>query len=89
MLPDVDALLKNPGLFQSPRFHLKPKETDFVTKNCDCEDRIMKNISPTELFGEASTFDLQKLLAWLQSKHFEGKCNLTTVLLHLWTVESL
>jgi len=89
VLPDVDSILQDPDSFRSPRIHLPDDEpsTDQTSRNY--EERIKKNIGPTELFRKGSGFDLNELLAWLKAPHFNGKRDATTVLLRLRTVEDV
>ena len=87
---DIDSLLRDPGSFRSPRIQIPaagvPNEGLDMNK---IEDRMKKNIGPNDLFEGTRTFDLAKLRTWLQSSHFKGKSDYTTVLLRLRTVENV
>ena len=89
ILPDFDRILENPDSFRSPRIHIEMDEASTVTTVRDYEERIKKNIGPTELIENESQFDLAELLAWLKSSQFQGKRDSKTVFLRLRTVENV
>lgn len=89
ILPNVDSLLLDPDAFRSPKICLPEEDSTEPACIHDYDVRIKKNIGPTSVLEDASTFDLAGLLAWLNSSDFQGKGDSTTVLLRLRTVENV